>query len=378
MSTRIFDWIIVGAGGAGCATTYFLNRDGRSTLTIDRYRLNHAFGSSHGRSRILRTAYSEGAHYVPLVLRSRLLWKRLAKEVAQEIFRPTGVVLVGRRDASRIRGALKSAALHGLPHQILSPEATLARFPAFRLGLEEVAVWDPGGGVLFPERALTSFVRRAAANGARFVWNAPVTDWEVGTEGLVRVTARGAEFRARGLILTAGAWLPSLVPELRLPLEIEQQTVFWFRYAAARATAFQNMPAFVWQREGEGYFYGIPDVGDGVKVAADAGEPIRDLDHRSRRPSATELSRVRGFAREHLPGLSARPRQRITCLYTNTPDHHFLIDVHPDHSNVILATACSGHGFKFMTGIGEQVARMARNGGRVPALEAFGLDRFRT
>ena len=271
MSTRVFDWIVVGAGGAGCAATYFLNRDGRSTLTIDRYRLNHAFGSSHGRTRILRTAYSEGPHYVPLVLRSRLLWRRLAKEVGREIFRPTGVVLVGRRNSSRIRGALKSARLHGLPHEILSPEAIQARFPAFRPRPEEVAVWDPGGGVLFPERALTSFVRRAAANGARFVWNAPVTDWEVGPDGLVRVTARGSEFRARGLILTTGAWLPSLLPELRLPLEIEQQTVFWFRYDAARRTAFQNMPAFVWQREGEGYFYGIPDMGDGVKVAADVG-----------------------------------------------------------------------------------------------------------
>jgi sarcosine oxidase len=369
------DHIVVGAGGVGTSTAYYLSRHPGRTLVLERFHENHAFGSSHGRTRILRTAYAEGADYVPLVLRARRLWQRLGREVGREIFRPTGVLLAGPSKSVPLARARASARRYDLPYETYDLERAQKRFPAFHFSPGDGMLWDPGGGVLFPERAVRAYRRLAHERGVSFRWNSPVVRWRPRSDGKIVVSTATREYVAGSLVLTAGAWLSHLVPELRLPLEVEQQTVYWFRPHERPRVSYRSMPAFVWYNARGGYYYGTPDVGEGVKIGGCEGQPVRNL---SRRPpsSAREFRSVRRFAAERLPGLSGNPHRRARCLYTNTPDKNFIVDRHPHAGNVILVSACSGHGFKFASAMGELVARGVTSGRMPPLLAPFALDRF--
>ena len=365
---REYESIVVGAGAVGTSTAYHLSAKPGRTLVLERFYENHPNGSSHGRSRILRTAYAEGPSYVPLVLRSRTLWQGLGREVGQEIFRPTGVLLAGPRGAVALARAAASARRYGLPHELLEENAAEQRFPTFRFSRGDAALWDPGGGVLFPERAIRAYRRRAHRRGGAFRWNSPVLRWTPLARGRVLIVTPRREYVAEKVVLSAGAWLPELVPDLRLRLTVEQQTVYWFFPDGRSRKAFREMPAFVWYDHRRDHYYGTPDLGDGVKVGGSRGQMIRDP---SRRPptSAREFRSVAGFVRGRIPGLSTRPRQRTRCLYTNRPDRNFLVGLHPDCPDVVLVSACSGHGFKFASALGEQLARLVTTG-RVPPLLA--------
>lgn len=370
-----FDQIVVGAGAVGTATAYHLSTHPGRTLVLERFHENHPFGSSHGRTRILRTAYAEGAAYVPLVLRARQLWKRLGREAGQEIFRPTGVLLAGPSNSVALASARASARRYALPHQSFDSERAPRRFPTFRFSRTDAALWDPGGGVLFPERAIRAYRRLAHRGGTAFRWGTPAVRWRSRHDGRIAVDTATREYVADTVVLSAGAWASTLVPELHLPLEVEQQTVYWFRPLDRPRAPFRAMPAFVWYQARGGYFYGTPDVGDGVKIGGNKGQRVRDLGHRP--PSSVrELRSVIRFARARLPGLASGPVQRARCLYTNTPDKDFLVDRYPDFSNVLVVSACSGHGFKFASAMGELVSDFVRTG-RIPALLApFRLSRL--
>lgn len=365
-----YDQIIVGAGAVGTAAAFYLARRPGRTLVLERFYENHAFGSSHGGTRILRTAYAEGTEYVPLVLRARQLWNDLAQEARQEIFRPTGVLLLSGSGSRAMRSAERSARRFGLPHELLGAETARTRFPAFRFSKGDTVLWDPGGGTLFPERAIRAFRRLAHERGVSFRWRAPVVRWSVASDGAARVRAAGRDYVAGSVVLTAGAWLSGLLSDLHLPLSVEQQTVYWFRSGRGSAPVFRGMPAFVSYTRSGSYYYGTPDVGAGVKVGGCEGQPVRDL---TRRPpsSARELASVRRFVAERLGGLADPPIRSSRCLYTNTPDKNFLIDFHPDHPNVLFVSACSGHGFKFASAVGEEVARAVRAGALPPLLVPF-------
>ncbi|MGA7923847.1 MAG: N-methyl-L-tryptophan oxidase [Thermoplasmata archaeon] len=368
------EWLIVGAGAAGSAISYFLARRGIATRTFEQFRLNHPFGSSHGRTRILRTTYSEGPEYVPLVLRARTLWRELGRQYRSPLFLPTGTLIIGRAGERMVEGALTSARTWGRPHRVLRPEEVSSRFPGFLLDPDEVAVWDPAGGVLRPERALRAFVGLARDRGSKFSWGETVHAWTATEEGVEVRTSRKT-YRGRGLILSPGAWLGGLAPSLDLPLTIEGQSVFFLRSEPDRRAVYRSIPAFVWQRSTRGYFYGTPDLGHGLKVASDAGFVVQDPDHVPRGSSARERNLVTSFARRHLPGALGRIVEEMRCLYTNTPDHRFVLDHHPDHRNVIVVSTCSGHGFKFMPAVGEAAARLVETGHVPPGWEPFRMPR---
>jgi len=373
--SKYFDHVVVGAGAVGIATAYHLSKSPGRTLVLERFHENHAFGSSHGRTRILRTAYAEGAAYVPLVLRARRLWKRLGTEVGVEIFRPTGVLLAGPSGSPQLASAKASARRHDLPHGTFDTGQAQKRFSTFHFRQGDGLLWDPRGGVLFPERAIRAYRRLAHAGGVSFRWNSPVVRWRPRSDGNIVVGTATREYVAPNLVLSAGAWLAELAPGLRLPLSVEQQTVYWFRPRERGSTTHRSMPAFVWYNARGGYFYGTPDVGDGVKIGGCEGQAVRNLAQRP--PSSTrELRSVRRFAAERLPGLSEKPSRQARCLYTNTPDKNFIVDHHPVSSNVILVSACSGHGFKFASAMGELVAQGVTTGNISPLLAPFALTRF--
>jgi len=369
------DHVVIGAGGVGTATAFHLSETPGATLVLERFHENHAFGSSHGRTRILRTAYAEGSSYVPLVLRARHLWKRLGQQAKQQIFRPTGVLLAGPSKSTALARARESARRYALPHESFDHRGAEDRFSAFRFASGDYILWDPGGGILFPERAIWAHRRLAADRGVTFRWNAPVVRWKPRSDGRVVVETATRQYAANWVVLTAGAWTSTLVPDLHLPLSVEQQTVYWFRPRVPPRAPFREMPAFVWYTDGSRYFYGTPDVGDGVKIGGCVGQRVRNL---TRRPpsSAREFHSVQRFSATRLPGLSSEPSRHTRCLYTNTPDKNFIVDRHPDFPNVVVVSACSGHGFKFVSALGEQVAKIVTTGRIPPLLAPFGLSRL--
>jgi sarcosine oxidase len=363
---------IAGLGAMGSMTALELARRGHRVIGFDRYRPPHDQGSSHGKSRIIREAYFEHPQYVPLVQRAYSLWQGLEQAGGVSLYRPTGGLMVGLPDGTLVKGARRSAEEHGLPYEELSAAETGARFPAFRLSGEEVGLFEPRAGVLFPERAIATALERARHAGAELHFHEPVTEWRAGARIFLR-TERG-EYAVDRLVLAAGAWMSTDLPGRTLPLTITRQTLFWFDPGSLTGTPAVAFPIFIWEWVPGRMCYGFPDLGDGIKAAihhegeaVDPGAPRRI----ARPEEADELRAVLGT---RIPGLGP-VRESAACLYSNTPSEDFLLDRHPDDSRVLLASPCSGHGFKFAPVIGEVLADLTED--RLPPfdLTPFRLDR---
>ena len=337
----------------------------------------HTFGSSHGQTRIIREAYFEHPLYVPLVQRAYELWADLERVSERQLFLQTGGLMIGHPDGEVVGGAKKSAEEHRIPHQILSASEVRNRFPALRPSDEMIAVWEPRAGILFPEACIEAHLTQAKKFGATIRVDEPVIGWEPRGTGIRLRTGTG-EYRTEKLLLTAGSWLPSLVPELSLPLEVERQILFWFDPARNRDVfSPDRCPIHLWEHQPGKYFYGFPDLGDGVKVAGHHEGRIEppDLVDREIHPDETEA--MRRIVREFLPDADGPLCSAVVCMYTNTPDHHFLIDTHPSCPQVLIASPCSGHGFKFSSAIGEVLTDLLVEGSSRFDLSLFRYPRLR-
>ncbi len=361
-----YDVLVAGLGGAGSSAAFHLAREGERVLGLERFAPVHAHGSSHGRSRIYRTAYFEGPEYVPLLLRAQELWRELQTSTPEPIVRPTGGLMIGRPDTPTVAGALRTAEQCRLPHELLDAATVASRFPQFDLRSEESALFDPNAGVLYPENCLRAQSAGAVEAGAELHYGEPLVSWTASARGIT-VRTRTAEYRARSLVLTTGAWTRGVVRDLRLPLEIERQFMFWFPANEPELVSADRMPVFLWDAGDEFQTYGVPDVGDGVKVGSWRGKFSRTPERADRELHQSDAAPVRAFAAERLRGVRAREREVVSCLYTNAPDRHFVLGPHPKHPNVVVVSACSGHGFKFMSVLGEVVARLAT--GEAPGFE---------
>jgi sarcosine oxidase len=325
-------------------------------LGIDRYAPPHDRGSSHGDSRIIREAYFEDPVYVPLVRRAYELWRDLERASGTHLLQETGGLMIGAPDSVLVEGALTSARLHGLPHEVLDADAIRARFPAFTPERGMVGVFETRAGVLRPEACIAAHLAQARALGATLRLNEPVRGWEADGDG-VRVHTEHGEARARQLVLCAGAWVNDLLPGSALPVSVERQVLHWFRPVRDRADfAPARCPIHLWQFDGDRFFYGFPDLGAGVKAAFHHGGVATAADTVERAVADDEVESVRAAMRRFLPAADGPLVRSVTCLYTNTPDEHFWIDRHPAHPQALVVSACSGHGFKFAPAIGEIVA----------------------
>ena len=357
----------------GSMTALELARRGRRVIGFDRFHPPHPFGSSTGRTRIIREAYFEHPQYVPLVQRAYQRWVDLERESGEPLLLTTGGLMLGASTGVLLRGACRSALEHRLPYEELSASQVRERFPMFALGEHEVGLFEPRAGVLFPESCIELALRFAEAAGAELHFDEPVISWTSG-ETLSLRTAAG-HWRVDRLILAAGAWLPGL-GEIPLPLEVTRQTLFWFAPTEAAALGPLDLPIFIWEWVPGRMFYGFPDLGEGVKLAIHhegaAVEPGKV--RRTVYPDEADELRTVGTAR--LRGLTGAVRQSAVCLYTNTPDRDFILDRHPSDPRVIVASPCSGHGFKFAPAIAEVLADLVED--RPPAfdLDPFRLTRF--
>ncbi|HEX6535341.1 MAG TPA: N-methyl-L-tryptophan oxidase [Gemmatimonadaceae bacterium] len=370
------DVIVVGAGAMGSATAWRLALEGASVLALDRWDPPHAHGSSHGRSRIIREAYYEHPRYVPLVRRAYELWGEVERESGRVLLRRTGGLMVGSPSGALVRGARASADAHALPHELLGADEIRRRFPGLEPDDDMVGVFEPRAGALDPEMCVATMLDLARRKGADVRTNERVMHWRAERGSVTVATDRG-HHRARSLVLAAGAWLPSLVADLHLPLVVERQLLFWFepvardgRYAPGAA------PVALWEYAPDRFFYTFPDLGEGVKLGIHHEGEVVDPDAPVDPARPDEVERARALVRRFLPGAAGRVRHSVACLYTDTPDFHFLIDRHPEHEEVILASPCSGHGFKFAPAIGEILAALALARPARLDLSLFSLSRF--
>lgn len=370
-----FDVAVVGLGAMGSAAVWHLARRGVRVLGIDRYHPPHHFGSSHGHTRIIREAYYEAPLYVPLVRRAYALWDEISASTSQRLIQRVGGVMIGAPDSALVAGATASARLHQIATALWTGDVLRERVPALAPAPDMVGVWEPGAGLLFPERAIDTFLHDARRHGARLVYDTVVTGWEAHGTG-VRLATAVQDYRADRLVLTAGPWLRELVPSLGLPLVVERAVQYWFTPAQPEVCGPGRLPVFIIEYAPGRFLYGLPDVGHGVKIALHHGGETTTPHEVRRTVGDVERTVMRALALQWAPGAAGHLRDATVCLYTNTPDTHFVIDRHPAHRHVLFASACSGHGFKFAPAIGEILADLATDASARLDIEAFALARF--
>ena len=374
-----FDIGVLGLGAMGSAATLAIATRGARVVAFDQHRPPHVRGSTHGHTRIIREAYYEHPLYVPLVRRAFELWERLAAESGTPLLLQTGGLMVGRENGPIVRGARESADRHGIAHEMLDAAALASRFPAYRARADRVALLERRAGLLFPERCIESFHAQARRAGATLQLGERVESWARNSSGMTLRTDR-ASYTVGRLVVAAGPWLPELSDALgvALPLEIERQLSHWFRPSGDAALyRAERCPIALWETEDDGELFAtIPDEGHGVKCGMHhAGQPTspRDVD---RLVSDAENELARRLLEQVMPGAGGPLLESRVCLYTNTPDRHFVIDW-CDSGRVLLLSPCSGHGFKFASAIGEVAAQLLLDGRSWIDLEPFSLSRFR-
>ena len=371
---RPYDVIVVGLGGMGSAAAYHLARRRRRVLGLERFTPAHDRGSSHGGSRIIRQAYFEDPAYVPLVLRAYELWRDLERSADTRLLTVTGVLMIGPADSEAVSGSVRSARQWGLDHDLLDAAELRQRFPLFASDSGTVALYEPEAGVLRPEAAVAAHLRLAADAGAELRFSEPVLAWEADEGGGVTVTTATGAARAEGLVVCPGAWAPELLAGLGVPLANERQVQFWFEPVGGVDPFLPGRhPAWLWD-DGDGVPYGLPALdgpGGGVKVAFHRRGLPCTPDALDRDVSAAEVEDIAAALRRRIPSLAGRFLRAVPCMYTNTPDDHFVIGAHPHRPQVVVACGFCGHGFKFAPVIGEIVADLVTSGATAHPIGLF-------
>ncbi len=362
MSSGNYDAVVVGVGAMGSAALFHLSQRGCRACGIEQFEIAHDRGSSHGDTRIIRKAYPEKSEYAPLLERSYTLWQGLEAESGETIFHPCGFLAISPGESDYFRRIEAYYRAHPLPHQRWGSDDLRHHFPQFRLPEHYAAFFDPQGGILWVERAIRAHVAAATALGAEIFTGETVRSWKSSGGGVIVETHRRT-VRARRLVITTGAWVVPELARLGLRLEIWRRVNLWFPAVHPDSFSPEKFPAFVVDRGGTG-FYGCPAVSaDGVKIGEHNRPQIIATPAGKDRPLLrTETAPIQDFARRFLPDLLPAPGRRSTCLYTLTPDHHPIIDCHPEHPNVLVACGFSGHGFKFAPLVGEILSELALDG----------------
>ncbi|RQG94427.1 N-methyl-L-tryptophan oxidase [Natrarchaeobius chitinivorans] len=374
--TERYDVIVLGVGGMGSATVAQLADRDVDVLGLERYDVPHTYGSSHGLTRLFRLAYYEHPAYVPLARRAEELWHDLESDYDRQLFYRTGSIDAAPRDDPLLEAAERACEEHGLEYELLSSEELAQRHPGYELPDDYAALFQPEGGFLRPEECTVANVERAHRAGATIRARERVVDWR-GTDGGVRVETDHGAYEADRLVITAGAWATQFVDALEGIAVPERQVLGHFQPGDPEVFSPDRFPVWTLQAP-EGRFYGAPVYGvPGFKVGRynHRAETV-DPDAFEREPTQADERLLREFVEEYFPN-AAGPTMRLeTCLFTNTPDDHFVLDTLPDYPQVAVAAGFSGHGFKFASVVGEILADLTLEGETDHDIEMFSLDRF--
>lgn len=371
-----YDAVVIGLGAMGSATVAELARRGARVIGLEAFGRAHELGSSGGLTRIIRLAYFEHPAYVPLLRAAWQGWRELEQRTGRELLLQTGGLYGGRRGSAVLEGALRSAREHGLAHELYDAGEAARRFPALRLDADMDVLYEEMAGLLYPERCIETHLEQAEADGAELHFAERAVSW--GTGERITVKTDAGSYTCDRLVLAAGAWLPKLAPELRLPLAVERNVLFWFEPVGDGAVLGPDrLPVYIVEVDPERAFYGFPLLpGQGAKIARHHGGRLVDPDHVEREASEEDERPVREFAERHLPAAAGRRLDAKVCMYSNTPDFDFVLDTHPADPRVVVASPCSGHGFKFSNVIGRISADLALAGGTDFDIGFMSLARF--
>jgi sarcosine oxidase len=378
----MYDAIVAGLGGMGSAAAYQLAGRGRRVLGLERYTPAHDRGSSHGQSRMIRQAYFEDPSYVPLLFRAYELWEQLERETGVDLMTLGGGLMIGPPGSRPFTGSKATADEYGLPYEVLDAVELKRRYPVFEPTEDTVALFEEKAGIVRPEAAVKAHLDRATAMGADLRFGEEILTWEPTASGVRVETASGA-YEAERLVVSAGAWAPKLLADLGLPLEVTRQILFWFDpIGGVEPFLPDRFPVYIWEPEDGNSFYSMPahDGPDGgVKVAffrAD-GTPA-DPDTIDREVHDHEVDFIRSYLEKYVPALDGELLYARTCMYTNTPDEHFVISTHPEYPQVAIAAGFSGHGFKFCGVVGEILADLVTEGETNHPIDLFSPTRLTT
>jgi len=382
--SRDWDVIVLGVGSMGAATCLSLARRGYRVLGIERFDIPHGRGSHGGQSRIIRKAYYEHPDYVPLLEAAYRGWHRLEEETGERVYHPTGLLYFGEAGHPLISGLRLSAATYGVPVHGIGAEERLVRHPAFRLPEGYAALVEPDAGFLTPERCILLQVSRATDLGAHIRTRESVLSWSMNGDGVEVVTDAG-RYRAAKLVVTAGPWAGRMLPQLSDRLQVTRQVLAWVEPSDPRGFGLGEFPCWtLGDAAWPGIFYGFPMVDPvrfggpaGLKIAHHAPASEVDPEEVDRVTGPSDFGPIGYFLERYMPCVDARSVEMSTCLYTVTPDEHFILDLLPGHGGrVAVAAGFSGHGFKFCSVVGEVMADLATEGRTRHPIGFLGLGRW--
>lgn len=381
------EFVVLGLGAMGSAAAFQLAKRGCNVLAIDQFSPPHIYGSSHGETRITRCAIGEAPHYSPLALRSHEIWRDIEAESGASLLTITGgLVLSSPSRTARLHvddffaNTLAAARRFCIAHEILDAAEIRRRFPQFRVRDGEQAYFESGAGFLRPEACIAAQLDLARRFGAEIRTGERVLGLDPLADGVLVHTERDS-IRTRKLILCAGPWLPQLIgPRYGAPFRVLRQVLFWFGVEDVRAYGAENCPVYIWELQGpDQAIYGFPAIdgpSGGIKIATQQYESATTPDAVERNVSQAEMSAMHRLIAPFFTGLTGQCIKAVTCLYTQTPDSGFVISPHPDSDRVIIASPCSGHGFKHSAAIGELLADIATGMAPRIDLSPFSLSRL--
>jgi len=382
-----YDTIVLGLGAMGSAALYQLSKKGKNVLGIDQYVPPHKLGSAHGDTRITRQAIGEGYEYVPLALRSYEIWDELEKASGKKLLYKNGGLILGNAESNAIHGkknfiqqTIATAEKYHIEHEVLTAGEIKSRFPQFKIKGLEVGYYEKNAGFLKPELCIKTQLELANKNSAQININEKVVSFSQDGDTVKVITDKG-EYITDKLIVSAGAWVSKFFPEYKNLFTIYRQVLFWFdikeNYENYKP---ENFPIFIWDFGNGVDIYGFPaidGVNGGIKIASEDYSITTDPEGVDRNISTDEIDRMYSkYIKDYMNGMNDKCIKAISCLYTVTPDSDFIIDTHPKNNRIILASPCSGHGFKHSAAVGEVLAQLAIDGKTDIDISKFKLSRF--
>ncbi len=364
----------------GSAAAYHLAARGKRVLGLEQFTPAHDRGSSHGSSRIIRQAYNEDPGYVPLVLRAYELWARLERDTSTQLLTITGGLFLGAENSDVVQGSLRSAKEHNLAYEFLDAREIRRRFPVLHPSADDCAVYETKAGFLRPEAAVAAHLGLATQHGAVLHFEEPISDWTITSGGTVRVTTAKAVYEAEHLVIAPGAWASGLLKLPSLPLHVRRHVMAWFDPIDG-ITEFKpdRFPIYIWQTGNDAIFYGFPATDCdhcGVKAAIHSGGELCTAESIDRNVHASDIADIRDQLSSRIPELNGKLLHAAACMYTMTPDEHFVLSRHPDYAQVTIACGFSGHGFKFATVVGEVLVDLATEGHTKYPVDFLSAQRF--
>ena len=352
----IYDCIVLGVGGIGSAALLAAAQRGWKVLGLEQFGAVHDKGSSHGHTRIIRTAYFEHANYVPLCQRAWSAWEELQSTTKTQLIQKTGLLQVGKPDLEVITGVLESARQHDLSVSQMTPAEVMERFPAVKVNDQHVGVFEEQAGFLRVENCVSELLKLALKTGAEMTSNCSIGGWSVEADGTIVVHGESENFRTARLIVTVGSWFPQLFTDLDIHLDIVRKQQQWFQIDRTDVKYQNGFPCFLFEDE-RGCFYGMPEIDYlGMKIAEHSGgQPVADPMQIDRVEDKNDRQRCQKFLDDSFVFSKSRLVHSSVCMYSMSRDGHFIIDQHPEYPQIAFACGMSGHGFKFAPVIGKRL-----------------------